>query len=112
MSNPNWDGHILHGPNVPLYVHGAFNPQYGPELFFFSFLFHSMTLFLDILLMKTSEWPLAARGAASDKSGRERANAPEPLHSFEPLVVVSSGRACSVVGDVSHSAAFVRIRQE
>lgn len=78
MSNPNWDGHILHGPNVPLYVHGAFNPQYGPELFFFSFLFHSMTLFLDILLMKTSEWPLAARGAASDKSGRERANALSP----------------------------------
>lgn len=45
---------------------------------FFSFLFHSMTLFLDILLMKTSEWPLAARGAASDKSGRERANALSP----------------------------------
>lgn len=39
MSNPNWDGHILHGPNVPLYVRGAFNPQYGPELFFFSFSF-------------------------------------------------------------------------
>lgn len=39
---------------------------------FFPFLFHSMTLFLDILLMKTSECPFAAHGAASDMSEGEQ----------------------------------------